>query len=212
MKKLTALICTAGMLCAIILSVQATWYPYGSIDELIHGNEYMPEKTILIVTGIATKQVETDIYMHPAGTILLPATITTIKVTEVLYGNVMSESIEVATIGNTLPTELGGPGMVPGTSGPSLEIGQEYLFFLFEPVWGRYLIGHPQRSYAIDSAGNIIGEDLLGVISVDNIKQFLTQVAASRSLTSFNNRPVFVNTPRIQNNFGDNRGRCVVYK
>ncbi|MCL1903858.1 MAG: hypothetical protein FWF94_05535, partial [Oscillospiraceae bacterium] len=103
-------------------------------------------------------------------------TITTIKITEVVYGDVGANTIEVVAHGYKNPHSNGDglPARVPGNGGQFLEKGQEYLFFLFAPFEGRYMSNHPRRSYAIDSEGNVIDEDdILGVSSVENIKQFL---------------------------------------
>jgi len=178
MKKIIALLCITGLLCATILPVGASWHSYANIDELIYGNEEFNYAATQIVTGIAVEKEETDFFNSRFG-LPEPITITSIQVTEVLYGDIkVGDTIEVAAYGHKdgVKSDEEGPFVGRSDEGVFLDIGQEYLFFLYERffILDRQVVNHPNHVYAIDDNGMVVTSyDELDIVSVDRVREFI---------------------------------------
>ena len=182
MEKIIALICVVGMLCTLSLSVFACGPDFDSLDEIINGSDKLSVKVAVIITGVA---IEKELIFREFCIYERPATITTIRTTNVLLGNVMvDESIELIAWGHSdYPSN--------GTDeGPHLDVGQEYLFFLHEvgyssfpfgdDIEGRYSIWHSNLIYGVDNNGNIINtgnmiidHNPFKIDTVDMIRKFI---------------------------------------
>jgi len=191
MKKIITLICVAAMICTLVLSATALIVVgYNNVDQLINGH-YRPELgeygyththqpgADIIVVGTAVSKVTTQLNTAIDGS-ALDYTITTIKVTEVMRGDVkVGDLIDVRGLRTVETADYEDSFFF----GPFFEMEKSYLFFLWElrydyEEWTSVLY-QPRSSIRLDSEGNISTDYLsvateLGIFSIGIVRELVT--------------------------------------
>lgn len=124
-------------------SFHASFIPYASLDEMVRSTD-------LIISGQVINTITKDIDVGIEFSLVIPHTVASIRVTEVVSGNLnIGDVIEVKQIGNRA---------MPESSTDYFAIGQNYLLFLmaFDGIPYYATMNPVQGQYTIDNAGNII--------------------------------------------------------
>jgi hypothetical protein len=169
MKKCLTLICLICLFCTFKIPANACWaWGFENVHELINGkpSENAPG-AVLILTGTVIDAELT----HISGQ---PVTLTSVKITELIKGNVSTDSIitAISTGHDWSLTDPDEPAVSSSVDGPFLTLGQDYLLFLWESHHGEnnYGFAGANRGAFIIDGEQVINGEYMEMATLDAVR------------------------------------------
>jgi len=186
MRKLFAILLIAAVL--TVSSSATVWQSYDDINQMVYGggeggidgSGLRGASLIVIGTVVSEEIIYDESEMTDDSPYREAFTLSSIKITEVIFGKERANTINVGANGMEDP-----PSDVADSTadGPFLDVGTEYLLFLWENTgenWGNieddyYLVMQYQGYHTIDDNGRIIAgwHNVDGLETLDGLRELI---------------------------------------